>query len=368
MQDVSSDFHEAVLAGAPQSAYFRFEDDVFTNEDIDISGGGMRWTQAVCNDVDIKIGAAMSAEINCDLLNENHVLRDYRFGEFEAWLGVRISDLDSPEFTGLVGWADGTPKTITLGDEQGWIVVDGDTLYSQPDFEPVSLVADRNMLYAIADDGEVWAYDLAEEAVVGLELTDHMEAKALSFAKRRLFVSCVEYPGRAITHQWTEESGKRQIFEYCRLGIFNAERPAKLMDATVELHGYDRMALFEKKMGSDLTIPTGGITFGNMLAAICTATGVTLKTTTFPNSTLIYKKASEGFNSATFREIVGYIAEAAGRIARITRDGQLELVWLNPTQTVVTADKYSEATIYSYQVSAIDKTAIYKDSGGVTES
>ena len=369
MQGVSSDFHSAVLAGAPQSAYLRFEDDIFTNEDIDISGGGMRWNQAFCTDTDLRIGATMSAQLSCDILNENHVLRDYTFGEFEAWLGVRISNTDETTFAGLESEEiSGNEKLVTKGTSPNWVVVDGTALSSQPTFEPVSMVVDRKTLYAIKNDGTVWGYDLEDGAVLTLSLTDHMEAKAVSFAKRGLFVACREGTDVAFTEMWTEKSGKRAVYEYCRLGIFNAERPAKLMDATVELSGYDRMTLFEKKLGSDLTIPTGGISFGNMLAAICTDIGVTLKTTTFPNSTLLYKKASSTFKSATFREIVGYIAEAAGRVARITRDGQLELVWLNSTQTRLTADKYSEATVYSYSVKSIGKTAIYKDSGGVTIS
>ena len=369
MQNVSSAFHEAVLAGAPQSAYLRFADDVFTNEDIDISGGGMRWTQAFCNETDLKIGGTMSAQLSCSLLNENSVMKDYSFGEFEAWLGVRIANIESETFTGFASEViDGSVKSVTLGTDPNWIVVDGTALNDQPEFEPASLVVDRTVIYAIAEDGTVWGYDLVNDEEMTLDLTDHMEAKAMSFAKRKLFACCFVSGDASFTHQWTEKSGYRQVFEYCRLGIFNADRPAKLMDATVELSGYDRMALFEKKMGSELTIPSGGITFGDLLAAACTGAGVTLKTTTFPNSTLVYKKASSAFNSATYREIVGFIAEAAGRVARITRDGELELAWLNTTQTTVTADKYSEATIYSYQVHAIDKTAIYKDSGGVTES
>lgn len=367
MQAVSSAFHEAVLAGAPQSAYLRFADAVFTNEDIDISGGGIRWNQAICTDTDLKIGATMCANLSADILNEGKKLKEYTFGEFEAWLGVRISNIPSPTFTGLASEAiNGSPKSVTLVN--GVVVVDGTALGSQPGFDTVSMVVDRKKLYCISAAGSVWCYHLENGTEIPTDLNDFMEAKAKRFADRGLFVSCWEYEQNAITHTWSEKSGYRQVFEYCRLGVFTAERPAKLMDATVSLNANDRMVKFEEKLGSDLTIPTEGITFKNLVLAICIAAGVTFATSDFPNSGLLYKKPKSGFNNATHREIIGYVAEAAGRIARMTRDGKLEFVWLNTTTLRVTPDKYSEAAIYSHSVKAIDKTAIYSDDGEVTES
>lgn len=374
MQNVSSMFHNAVLAGAPQSAYLRFSDDVFTNEDIDISGGGLRWNQAVCNETDLKIGATMSAQISCDLLNENRILRDYRFGEFEAWLGVRIMDMGEIDKTSITITSEpinGVAKGVQFGNDPYWIIVDGLVLNDQPNFEPMSLIMDRTKIYAIRNDGYVWAYDLATNSVINTSLTPHMEAKAEGFAKRGLILGCQQGEERAVVTllEKNPQNGlyDAQFYEYCRLGVFNAERPAKLMDATVDLQAYDRMALFEKKLGKDLNIGDG-MTFGAMLAQICTEMNIPLKTATFPNDSLTYSSPSEKFKAATYREIIGYIAEAAGRIARMTRDGKLELVWLNSTSVRVTPDKYSEATIYSYQVRSIDKTAIFKDEGGVTES
>lgn len=370
MQAVSSTFHEAVLAGAPQSAYLRFEDDVFTNEDIDISGGGIRWNQAFCNDTDLKIGATMSANFSCELLNENKVLQDYSFGEFHAWLGVRIANIEAAEFTGLATGGTGvTTRSVTIGSSPGWILVDGTALGSQPAFEPVSMAVDGGKVYAIGADGTVWGYDLENGAVMTLDLTDHMEAKAMSFAKRGLFVSCWEFDQVAITHQWTKKSGYRQVFEYCRLGVFTAERPAKLMDATVSITANDRMVLFEGHLGSELTIPSqNGVTFMGLMTAMCNDVGITFVTQSFPNSTLVYKKPKSKFKTSTYREIIGYVAEAAGRVARMTRDGKLEFAWLNSTQLRVTPDKYSEAAVYSYTVKKIGRTQIYSDSGEVRTS
>ena len=125
MQAVSNDFHAAVLAGAPQSAYLRFSDAVFTNEDIDISGGGLKWNQPFCNETDLKIGATMCASLSCDLLNEDKVLRDYTFGEHEAWLGVRISYTAEAAFAGLSSAPiNGSAKLVTLGASPTWIKVD----------------------------------------------------------------------------------------------------------------------------------------------------------------------------------------------------------------------------------------------------
>jgi len=90
---------------------------------------------------------------------------------------------------------------------------------------------------------------------------------------------------------------------------------------TIEMHDY--MSKFDKEYTTSLSYP---MRLSDILADSCTECGVTLATTTFPNSTL---PVATRPTNATHREIVSWIAGIAGCYARCNTDGELELKWFN---------------------------------------
>lgn len=67
-------------------------------------------------------------------------------------------------------------------------------------------------------------------------------------------------------------------------------------------------------------------TLGSLAQTICTAAGVRLKSTAFPNAAVQVSKKPEWDESVTLRDIISYIAICAGGFARIDRSGELEIL------------------------------------------
>lgn len=83
-------------------------------------------------------------------------------------------------------------------------------------------------------------------------------------------------------------------------------------------------------------------THGSLLQYVCDKAGVTLSTTEFLHSTAKLTGDEKWPDDVTLRDVVSYIAAAAGGFARIARDGNLEIVGYGNTQNVgtITPDTY----------------------------
>ena len=83
-------------------------------------------------------------------------------------------------------------------------------------------------------------------------------------------------------------------------------------------------------------------THGSLLQYVCNKAGVTLATTDFLHSTTKLTGNEKWPDDITLRDVVSYIAAAAGGFARIARDGTLEIVSYVGQQSAgtITADTY----------------------------
>ena len=83
-------------------------------------------------------------------------------------------------------------------------------------------------------------------------------------------------------------------------------------------------------------------THGSLLQYVCNKAGVTLATTDFLHSTTKLTGNEKWPDDITLRDVVSYIAAAAGGFARIARDGTLEIVSYVGQQSagMITADTY----------------------------
>lgn len=148
------------------------------------------------------------------------------------------------------------------------------------------------------------------------------------------------------------EGGKSVLYEFAPLGTFIAHRPDIVVKSIITVDANDQMTLFDKDMPSGIV--TYPVTLAGLATAMCNHVGVALKTTTFLNSTLTVDAEPEQFENATMREVLGWIAEAAGSIARFTRDGTLEFAWFNYVNTIYDEHNYSEFTPTWYETQAVD--------------
>lgn len=165
------------------------------------------------------------------------------------------------------------------------------------------------------------------------------------------------------------EGGVSRTYEFAPLGVFIAERPSVVRKQMIDIEAYDRMSLFEKDWPSD----DCGITFGNsttmltILQAMCSTVGVTLATTTFTNSDLVLSKKPKGIENITLKEMLGWIAEASGSVARFNRDGELEIAWYSQTGKTYSEGDYVEFEPSWYEVAAVDKLSI-RNANATSES
>lgn len=156
-----------------------------------------------------------------------------------------------------------------------------------------------------------------------------------------------------------DPSGTARTYEFTPLGTFIADRPSAVKKKILTITANDQMQLFDKDMPTatalGLTYPT---TLSNLFVKLCTYVGVTYKSSTFVNSALSVPSEPEDFEDATMREVLGWIAEAAGSIARFDRDGKLEMAWFNTVAAVYDEHNYTEFTPAWYATKAIDSLHI----------
>lgn len=165
------------------------------------------------------------------------------------------------------------------------------------------------------------------------------------------------------------EGGVSKTYAFTPLGVFSADRPDIIKKAKIAVTANDQMVLFDvdmpDKTALNITYP---ITLGNLLSAMCTYLNVTLTTTTFTNSTLSIAAEPDQFKSATMRDVLSWIAEAACGIAHFNRNGGLSISWYNTVNKTFSESGYSEFTPAWFETEAISGTFIKNGNSNATLS
>lgn len=149
------------------------------------------------------------------------------------------------------------------------------------------------------------------------------------------------------------------LFEFTPLGTFIAEKPNIVRKKIVTVNANDQMILFDQDMPDAAALGiTYPVTIEALAQALCRFVGVTMQGGSFLNRTLTVSAQPEEFEDATMREVLGWIAEAAGSIARFNRDGKLEFAWFAGTDKEYDEHNYSEFNPAWYETKPIDKLTI----------
>ena len=167
----------------------------------------------------------------------------------------------------------------------------------------------------------------------------------------------------------------------CPMGVFVIDIPTKRRVQLVTATGYDQMQLLDTicdSWWSGLNW-SGGITLSALLTSMANQLGVKVSTATASailNSSVSYTEAPFACVEVTYREVLEYIAEATGTIARFDRDGYLDLRFFSAAKiggntVTINADTVGntclDIDIAEYQAAAIDllKVKIAEDDIGV---
>lgn len=158
----------------------------------------------------------------------------------------------------------------------------------------------------------------------------------------------------------------------CPLGVFRIELPVKRKVQLITATGYDQMQSLNAiadTWWNGLNF-TGGLTIANILNSMVTQLGLHLSatsSTSMVNTALSFTTPPIDSVERTYRDILGWIAEATGTVAHFNRDGELDMrQYLTPqiggNNIVIDADTTGNQClsidVAEYSVSQIDALTI----------
>ena len=346
MYNASSAFHTAVANGAHQIPLLIFEDAVFTNADIDVSSG-IEFKDLFNAEEDIAIGQTPSNELTFNLFNDDGLLDNYEFGDFEATIGANISNTSVTQ-NGFVQ-AQSASHTWVGYTSSPYLKRDGTAVNSQPTSQVMSILIYGDLVYCYLANGTVKAYkDSTGTYQNSVSLNDFMMAQMAKWVGKGIHFA------NNILRIW--QGTALRTYEFVPLGHFTAERPNVPSVINIHFTTYDWMQKFEKDMpsASDLNI-TYPITIGNLFVAMCNYVGVQYATSTFINSTAVITDEPEDFSRVTMREVLGWIAEAGASNLKFNREGVLCFYWLTSTGVEMDEHNYKEFNPYWYETQQINR-------------
>lgn len=347
MYAASDAFHAAVQNGNEQKALLIFPDCVFTDDDISVEQG-IEFHDYFNTDDDLAIGQATSNELSLSLFNDDRLLNDYGFGDFLCTLGVLIGkDTYQPYGNVMVT----TVYATYIGNENyPFITRNGNVLFPQPSFAVRSILAYDDRVWCFSNDGRFAVYNDATGANVTSQYTLNafMKRKAISWEGKGIFYN----KNSRILFIYID--GERKRYEFVPLGWFTAERPKAPDVIQIDLNCYDFMQKFDIDMPDAATLGISyPITIGNLFKKLCEYVGVNYMSGSFINSGAVVQEEPDDFENVTMREVIKWIAEAAGSNARFNRDGRLVLEWLRSTDQHYEATGYQEFNPYWYETKQI---------------
>lgn len=180
-------------------------------------------------------------------------------------------------------------------------------------------------------------------------------------------------PGQgAVTRTYTE-GGQECLYEFSPLGVFIVDRPDIVATNVIDVRASDRMTLFDKEIdSSERTTLTSATTLYGLLTALCGLVGVTLATqsTDLLNADLTISLSANTLSGRTYRDVLRWIAEAAGSIGVFNRDGELEVRWFFYPETEQEEEdssydenNYSAFSNSWYETDAIDGLKVRNNNG-----
>lgn len=167
------------------------------------------------------------------------------------------------------------------------------------------------------------------------------------------------------TQEFTLQIGVKvgAAFQYVTVGVFKGERPDKVRGKLIDFTAYDRMQKFEVSASDFIENMTFPVTLGAVFSSLCAAVGVEPITTTFTNSTKNFTFNPFSTSDYTAREVLAWIAEAAGCYARVNADGKVELnTFTTNSHKILKTDRF-EMSESEFETPVIGKLECYTSYG-----
>lgn len=145
--------------------------------------------------------------------------------------------------------------------------------------------------------------------------------------------------------------------EWCPLGTYIIDESGKTFGKTISIKAVDFLLKFEKNFDN---FENNGSTLADLLTKMCLDLGVTCDTS-FLNNAATYTMFDR--SGLTYRDVLGFIACAAGGFAYVNKQNVLEIRGLDTSHTQV-LELSPDGTRYSCEIDepiTIDSVAYYRD-------
>ena len=345
MYQTSSEFHQAIMDGNEQMPLLIFENAVFTASDLNVDKG-ITFNDYFNLEDDLSIGQALSNELAFSVFNDNGYLNDYEFGEFMAWLGVLIS---TDEYTpqGTIEIQAGN-NLYVANSTSPYMTRNSTALSTQPSGELANILVYDGKVYCFQKSGAAVVYDDSDGSVVQVTVPEFMVQK---FKAPTMYGAFFNSSTRILT---INAGGTAYTYEFVPLGHFVADRPNVPTVNEIDFNCNDLMMKFEKDMPDDTTLElTYPLAISTLLDKMCSYVGGTNGVGSFINDSATISSRPEEFNSATMRDVLKWIAEAAGGNIKFNRNGELKIKWLQQTQQAYGPNMYKTFNPYWYETSTV---------------
>ncbi len=389
MYQVSAAFHAAAMSETVEKrAFLRFADGTFlTGEDVD----GVDVTYPLNEETDVTVGKCVSAELKTTVLNYHGLLSGFGFGKCRVSLGALVGtdEWTAPESKAAVVYGYGTAGALNIAahGDAPFLTVNGAAANAQPAFSPDCLVLVGGTLYAGDRNGTAWGATVGADGTLtplgspvtwnslSAETWEQVSSKTwgeLSNGGISAFLAdkLARWAGRSLSYQegagyeFTASGVDR--YEYVPLGEFFFDTPEQRRVANISCEALDGMQKFNVDVDDWWAGLKWPMTRGQLLQSLCTEVGVTLKTATFPGSDVSIASAPVAGNGFVGKDVLGWIAETACAYARMSRDGELELMWFAQQSVTLTRSQHfgdSPAEYTTPAVEALHVMAVNNDLG-----
>lgn len=377
MYQASAAFHAAAMSETVEKrAFLKFADGTFlTGEDVD----GVDVTYPLNEETDVTVGKCVSAELKTTVLNYHGLLSGFGFGKCRVSLGALVGtdEWTAPESKAAVVYGYGTAGALTIAahGDAPFLTVNGAAANAQPAFSPDCLVLVGGTLYAGDRNGTAWGATVGADGTLtplgspvtwsslSTETWEQVSSKTwgeLSNGRISAFLAdkLARWAGRSLSYQ--EGAGYEftasgvDKYEYVPLGEFFFDTPEQRRVANISCEALDGMQKFNVDADDWWAGLKWPMTRGQLLQSLCTEVGVTLKTATFPGSDVSIASAPVAGNGFVGKDVLGWIAETACSYARMSRDGELELMWFAQQNVTLTRSQHFGDSPAEYATPAVE--------------
>lgn len=349
MYSASQAFHDAVRNGSEQKALLIFRDCVFTDDDICLDRG-IEFHDYFNVEENIAVGQTLSNEISFSLFNDGRLLNNYEFGDFLATIGALVGTDTYQQMTNV--YVVTSYAAYTGSNTYPYVRRNGVQLSVQPGFAIRSIAAYNGDVWCFGANNRYFVYRDSDGANITSQrtLNSFMKAKAAGWTGKGIFYN------KDSRMLMIYQNGKRKRYEFVPLGHFTAERPNAPDVLQIDMNCYDFMQKFEEDMPDNATLNISfPCTIRTLYEKMCIYAGVQYSAEPFINQNAVISARPDDFDNATMRDVLKWIAEAAGSNARFNRDGVLVMDWLRQTSQTFNEGAYVDFNPYWYETKKVTK-------------